>query len=590
MVTNQEIIRLFRNAAAVLEVTNANRFRIRAYQNAIATLEDLDEEISNLAQRMKLDNLPGIGKELSAKINEILTGGHSQELDELLSQVPQGMFPLLNIPGLGPKRAFQLSQEFNLTNPATSISQVSLLIKGDKLKSLPGWGEKRQALLKESISRVKPKSVRMRLDTADELAGKIINILQKAPSVSSVEVLGSLRRRQETIGDLDFAVATNNPAAVTAYLKNETPYIIEAAGANLIRLVLSSNKQVDVKYQQPTKFGATLQHFTGSKAHNIALREYALKKNLSLSEHGIKKNGKMLTFSDEHTFYHYLGLEYIPPELRQDTGEIDAALNGTLPKPVTVAQIKGDFHTHTNFNWNSSHDYGDSIDNLVGKAQERSYEWLAFGDHNPSVSQYTESDHIDVIRRRAVWLEREIQRCKKSENIRELNYFNTLEVDIKPSGELALSDKTLALLDFCIVSIHSAFTLNQQLQTKRILTALNHPKVKILGHPTGRLIPERPPINVDWDQIFSFCQEREIAVEINASPRRLDLPDSLVRNAASLGVMVALGTDSHQAGQMDLMPYAVDVAKRGWVRPNSILNTMNFDQLSQWLNHPSHPR
>lgn len=585
LVNNQEILKQFKKAAAVLEVIDDNPFRIRAYRNAIDTIINLDEELAVIRTRKPLEEIYGIGKELAEKINELIDTGESRALNKLFAKVPAGMFSLLDIPGIGAKRAYFLAEHFGLNQEEGAVLVVKKAAEESAISKLPGFGAKSEANLLENLKRHKPKSDRMRLDEADKLAGTVLEFLRTIPEITRVEALGSLRRRRETVGDIDIGASTTSVEKVQERLKDwELTHSLQAVGQNLIRLVLLGNKQVDIKFSAPEEFGSVLQHFTGSKQHNVALREYALTKGMSLSEYGIKEKNKLLKFKDEVGFYAHLGLSYIEPEMRENWGEIEAAGKNKLPDLVTLNQIKGDFHTHTDYPWASSHDYGDSVANLLDQAVELNYEWLALGDHNPSTTAYESEKLADEVKKRTQWLEQKYSSWKKRVKIdNHLRIFITLEVDILRNGELPLPVEALDYLGFVMVSVHSAFDLPVERQTERILKALSRPKVKIMAHPTGRMVNRRPSISANWDKIFDYCREKGIAVEINANPRRLDLPDTLVRLAVKKGVLLSLGSDAHRAGQMSYMSYALGNARRGWATPDDIINRLSYNELVNWF-------
>lgn len=583
-ITNSQIIQQFKWAAAVSQVQGANPFVIRAYQNAIESIESLDEELSDYILHDTPDTIPGIGHDLSLKIKDLLSTGKSDSLEKLFAAVPSGMFPLLEVPGIGAKKAFRLSTVFHLDDPKTAQKELKQLAKQDKISQLEGFGEKSQQQILQDLGRVKPKSDRIRLDQADKIAFDITSIIGGIKGIQEIVPLGSLRRRSELVGDVDIGVKTTNPDAVSKFLRNH-PDIeqVRASGKNLIRIILKGNRQVDIKFQSPDKWGATLQHFTGSKVHNVALRELALKKSMSLSEHGIKKSGKQIPISSEEEFYRQIGLDYISPELRENTGEIQAAKLHRLPHLVASTHIKGDFHTHTSFNWKSSHDYGDDVTFLLSKATDLGYEWLILGDHNPSQSSYSNQQILNQVDKRAAWIEQQYSSWKQTVKSSTLNILNTLEVDIKPNGDLALATKAMQKLDFAIVAIHSSFNKSQADQTNRVIKAISHPNVKILGHPSGRLVNQRHPISLDWEKVFKACSSKNVALEINANPHRLDLPDTLVKQAKHQKCKFALGTDAHISSQLDYMPYAISVARRGWLESRDIINTYSFEKVTNWL-------
>lgn len=370
-------------------------------------------------------------------------------------------------------------------------------------------------------------------------------------------------------------MATTKPHDVMEYIRH-FPHIREllSVGDKMIMFLHTSGWQVDIKTQTPDKWGSMLQHYTGSKLHNIHVRTLAQKKNLSLSEYGITKNDKLSTYDTEEKFYKALGMQWIPPELREDVGEIEAALKHNLPSLLELADIKGDLHMHTNHSFPSSHDTGESsIGDLINRAMELQYSYIGLSDHNPKQSGLTAKERLAVVTKRTQWIHDEIERYfpKPPKNMPKV--FIGMEVDILPSGELALEDEALETLDYAIVSIHSVLSQDSAKATQRLLKALDHPNVRFIGHPTARLIESRSGIDADWTTIFHACKEKGIALEINASPQRLDLPSDLVREAKKIGCKFIIDTDAHHVAHMDFMKYGVYAARRGWAEKQDILNT-----------------
>lgn len=401
--------------------------------------------------------------------------------------------------------------------------------------------------------------------------------METNPHVKASSVLGSLRRKASTIGDIDIAVSTDDSKSVlTHFTKYPKASRVIEIGEHSSSILLPGNIQVDCKTQEPSRYGALLQHFTGSKHHNIALRELALKQGYSLSEYGIKKVGKetIKAFPDEKSFYAFLGLEWIPPELREDSGEIQAAKSETLPNLLELSDIKGDLHMHSDFDIETSHDVGEnSMKEYIESASKLNYEYIAFTEHNPSQKGHTDSQIYSLLSRKREKIESLNDTFVKPMKKSIKKVFNSLEIDIKPDGSLPVSEHSLELLDFALVSIHSSFRMNRVEMTKRVLTALSFPKVKIFAHPTGRLLGSRDSIDLDWEKVFEVCLQKHIYLEINADPHRLDLPDSLVHDALSAGVSFSIGTDSHSILGLHNMPYGVSVARRGWLTKKNVITT-----------------
>ena len=490
----------------------------------------------------------------------------------------------MEIPGFGPKRAYKLVKEFKLDNPETAIYELEKAAKQGKIAFLDGFGQKSQGDILRAISEFregKGKTTRMVLPYAQEIAEKIVDYLKKSKFVITAEPLGSLRRKMATVGDIDIAVSSNNPQSVISHFISypHKERVIEKGDITASMLV-SGGRQIDLMVQPPEAFGSLLQHFTGSKSHNIALREYAIKKGLSLSEYGIKvgRIKKLQKFDTERKFYNFLGMEWIPPEIRENTGEIELAVSHKLPKLIELEDIKGDLHIHSSFPIEPSHDLGkNSIQEMMTKAKELGYEYIGFSEHNPSISKHESSEVYAIISKRNKNIE------QINSNINNVRIFKLLEVDILPNGSLAIDNKCLDLLDGAIVSIHSLFNMNKHTMTKRILKGLSHKKAKILAHPTGRMLNERPGYELNWNEVFAFCKKFNKALEINSWPARLDLPDDLIRQAIQNGVRLVINTDSHSTAEMNLMRYGVAMARRGWAGKNDILNTLGYNHFMKWL-------
>ncbi len=591
MVTNKEIIQLLRTIAAVYTVKEENRFRILAYEKAADAIEQLSTELSDMWKTGTLDSVPGLGKTLQQHLDELFRTGKVRHFETVLKGVPSGMFTLLAVPGFGPKRAYELAQKFHLTqqNALTTLTQAAT--KGE-IAQIPGFGIKREQEILENMETFKQgqtKENRILINSADQIARDIQEHLHKCPAVLKSNFLGSLRRRSPTIGDIDVAVVTNDPNGVTKHFLT-FPYIAKVIeqGPGGASIRLNNGRQVDMRVCTSGQWGSMLQYFTGSKNHNIKLREYALKKGLSLNEYGIKQvksqkskvKSELQEYKTEEKFYEALGLPWIPPEMREDKGEVTAAQHRKLPTLLKLGDIKGDLHIHCNYQFDTSHDLGsDSIEDIVLKAEKLGYDYVGISDHNPSVSNHTEKEIIEVMKERKEYFDKFIYSNTKS----RVKILLMMEIDILSDGKIALPDDAFEYIDAAIVSIHSSFTQPRDVQTRRILNGLRHPKVKIFGHPTGRLIGKRESITADWDAIFDFCVKHNKALEINASPYRLDLPDQLVFEARRIGVRFCIDTDSHAVDQMDCMRYGIDVARRGWLEKSSVLNTMGYNEFRKWI-------
>lgn len=568
--TNLQIAELLRDIAASYRLKDQvkYRFQIIAYERAADAVEHATSELKDLWDDKKLEEVPGIGPGIAEHLDEIFRTGKSKHFESLMKGIPKEAFKLMELPGIGIKTALRLLAQSKPNEIAGLLKQVEEKDKKAKRHLLP---------------------------YAALIASELIEYLRKDRNVVRVDPLGSLRRQASTIGDIDISVATNEPVEVLEYF-TKYPKSVKTIekGEHTASILLPSNVQVDLIAQPVTSYGSLLQHFTGSKHHNIALREYALKKDLSLSEYGIKelkaKSGKIKVFSNEKDFYNFLDLDYIEPELREDTGEIEAALRSAqgkldgLPKLVELKQIKTDLQIHSSFDIETSHDLGESnMEEIVIKAEEFGYEYLAFTEHNPSQKGHTDSQIVEILKRKRENVEQLNYSLQNSSNNSVKKVFNSLEIDIKPDGGLPVPDAGLATLDFALVSIHSSFDLERTVQTKRILTALANPAVKIFAHPTGRKLNEREGAELNWPEIFDFCLKHNKWVEINCDPMRLDLPDTLVREAVRLGVKLTFGTDAHHIDGMNNMLFGVSVARRGWATKDDIINTRSLEEFERLL-------
>lgn len=588
MITNKQLAELLRKVAAVYEVTGVEFFRIRAYQNAASAIETLTIPVETLYDQKRLGDIPGIGPNLVSHIDELFQTGRVRHFDLEINKVPAGMFALMSVRGIGPKIAYRIAKQFDLNNPQTALADLKKLIKDDRLLELEGFGHQLQKKIQTSIdANYSNSSRRLLLSEALIVADEYISYLKQNPLIKDAAPLGSLRRRVETVGDIDIAFSTDSPKEAMDHALNY-PLVssVISSGPMVARVKLKSDYEVDIKLSPVSEWGSLLQHYTGSKLHNIALRSLALDQSKSLSEHGIKlENGQVLTFTNEEAFYRSLGLPFIPPEMREDDGELELAINKRLPRLIEAVDIKGDLHMHSNYEFATSHDIGaSSVEQIMNQAIKFNYEYIGISDHNPKITGLSKADHKKILIDRKNNLCTQYEKFMKTHKDRVPKLLIGLEIDIRNDGSLALSPDLIDLLDYAIVSVHSGFDLDKQSNTKRILTALSaHPKIRILGHPTGRLLNNRDSIEADWPQIFEYAAKNDKFLEINASPRRLDLPDDLAREALRCGAKIVIDTDSHSAEQLTGMKYGLWVARRAWAQPYQVLNSFSYAQLSDML-------
>jgi DNA polymerase (family 10) len=562
--TNLQIAELLRDVAAAYQFQDQNKFKFQiiAYERAADAVEHATSELKDLWDDGKLEEVPGIGPGIAQHLDELFKTGHSRHFDSLMKGIPKEAYKLMELPGIGIKTAMKMIKEGDKKDIQDKLVEVA----------------KREKVVKRHL-----------LPYATEIALRIINWMLKDANVKRVDPLGSLRRKASTIGDIDLACVTNEPVKVLTHFTKypETQKIIEK-GEHSSSIVIPGNVQVDMMVQPAESYGSLLQHFTGSKHHNIALRELALKKDLSLNEYGIRKlkdkSEKLKVFSNEKDFYNFLGLEYIEPELREDTGEIEAAKEHKLPKLIELKDVKSDLQIHSSFDIETSHDLGESsMEEIVKKGSELGYEYLAFTEHNPSQKGHTNHDIVEILKRKHEIVEHLNYSIQKSDNKGVRKVFNSLEIDMKSDGSLPVPDAGLETLDFALVSIHSNFDLERTAQTIRVISALSHPKAKIFAHPTGRKLNEREGAELNWPEIFDFALKNNKWIEINCDPMRLDLPDTLVREAVKLGVKLTFGTDAHHKDGMDNMKWGLSVARRGWCEAKDIMNTKPLEEFEKLL-------
>jgi len=575
-VSNVAVSKLLREIAAVYSLHKKNSFEIRAYENAADSVEHSTSEVKDLWEERKLDSVPGLGEKLRGYLDELFKTGKVAHFEAVKKSFPRVFFDLLDVPGVGPKTAQEL-----VKLGAKSLEDVKKKIKTGELVE-KGFSAKIAEKIMGGMDELGSREGRMLLPYAFAQADRIVEYLKKSPYVKEAHPLGSLRRMVATIGDLDFSASTNEPAKVLEHFTKMpgVDHVVEK-GEYSASVVLQSGLHVDLLVGKPESYGALLQHFTGSKHHNIKLRTFAEKKGLSLSEFGIRKTkgGGVIQTKTEEEFYGILKMDTPAPEIREDFGEIEAAIAHKLPDLVELKDIKGDLHTHSNYPFpNPSHGPGaDSLEDMVKKAKEYSYEFIGISDHPPGHGKLSKEEMIKAIEKRT----KVIQELKKKTN--GVRVLNGLEVDILGDGILSVPDEALATLDYCVAGIHSAHRGGKDVITRRLISALSNPHVDIISHPTNRLLNERDSSEADWEEIFKFAAKNNKILEINAHPNRLDLRDDLVRQALKYGVKFVIDTDAHAVDQMGTMLYGVSVARRGWAEKKNIVNTWDWTDFAKWF-------
>ncbi|MFH1146767.1 MAG: DNA polymerase/3'-5' exonuclease PolX [Pseudomonadota bacterium] len=566
---NKDIASIFNQMADLLEVKGTNPFRIRAYRKAAENLEGLTENAADIAARGELEGISGIGKDLAGKIREILKTGILQDCEDLKKEIPPGIITLLDIPGVGPRTARLLFDHFGVT----SLEEVEKLALEHKIQGIPGMKAKTEENILKGIAVVKKGRERFPLGLLLPLAREIVWKLEKIPSVYRASIAGSLRRRRETAKDIDLLVASGDPGEVMqAFTALPLTRQILARGDTKASVQTADGFQIDLRVVEPESFGAALCYFTGSKAHNIRIRDMAARRGLKINEYGVFRGDERISGREEEDVFSAVGLPYIEPELREDRGEIEAAQEGSLPVLVEMADIRGDSHIHSRLS-----DGVASLEDIAQKASALGYSWAAVADHSVS---------LKVARGLSIQEVREKIRCVHELNERG-NYTAKLlcaaEVDIDADGKLDYPDEVLAGLDLVLASIHSGFKQEEDVITRRIISAMKNPYVDIIAHPTGRLLGSRSPYAVNIEKIIQTAAETGTALEINAYFRRLDLNDIYARAAKEKGCLLAIGTDAHSLEQMELFPLGLAVARRAWLEKKDLLNTRDYSELKSHI-------
>ncbi len=569
---NAEIAEVFSQIATLLEIKGENTYRVRSYQRAAETIANLTEELSAIRERGDLLAIPGVGSSTAAKITELLDTGQCAQHQELLTEIPETLFDVLKIPGVGPKTAKLLWEKLGIA----TVEALEEAARGGLVRNLPGMGEKTEQEMLRGIGHLREYARRTNLGVAWEMAQVMMAQLRACAPVDRMEAAGSLRRMKETIGDIDILITSDRPEEVmNCFVGLEQVVEVIAHGPTKSSVLTEAGVQADLRVVAPESWGAALQYFTGSKQHNVKLRDIAVRAGFKLNEYGVfRVRGeaeKRVGGEREEEMYAALGLPVMPPELREDLGEIEAAKEGKLPALIELSDIRGDLQMHST--WSDGHD---TIAGMARAAKARGYRYIAITDH--SVSE-TVANGLSVERLR----ERrgEIEKARKA--VSGIAILNAAEVDIKRDGSLDYPDEVLAELDFVLASVHSGFKMEREAMTRRIVKALENPHVDAFGHPTGRLIGKREPYEVDMEEVLQAAARLGVAVEINAYPDRLDLKDVHARRAKELGVKLLINTDAHSADQLEMMHFGVATARRGWIEANEVLNTLPLSGLKRRL-------
>jgi len=573
MRSNDVAAEALQELADLIAISGGDPYRVRAYEKAARSVAGHPIDLDTL-DRKGLMTIPAVGAHTAEKLLELRQTGRITALEELHAQLPAGLRTLLGIPGLGPKRAHQVYVELGIS----SMPELLNALHGEQLRNLKGWGETSERNLARAIRQMQQVGGRMPLAIALDIAEDLVAQIAALPQVSRVDYAGSLRRMRDTVGDIDLLVAADDdPASVMDHFCTMTLVDrVLAHGPTKSSVLTTKGIQVDLRVVPAKVWGAALQYFTGSKAHNVRIRELAVRAGLKLSEYGLFRvdNNKLLASTDEADIYAKLGLPWIPPVLREDRGEVEAALAGHLPALVEVTDIVGDLHVHTNLT-----DGIASLDDMVAAASRRGYRYCAITDHATQLAmqRMTPDKALE-------------QRSKLPELARRhrIELLHGSELNIAADGSLDWDDDFLAGFDVLVASVHSDFDQTHDEMTRRLIAAIEHPYVNIIGHPTTRVLARRPPIDFDVDAVFAAAARTHTALEINAFPDRLDLSDELVRRAREYEVVFAVDTDAHAVPHLDYIRYGVAVAQRGWVSAGEVINTWPLDRLRVFLGKGRH--
>jgi len=568
-VHNADVAAIFNRLADLLEIEEANPFRVRAYRRAAQTIEDLPESLSGMIARgEKLSTLPGIGDDLAGKIREIVESGHLKAMDEVEARTPSTLAALTSVPDLGPKRVHMLHEELGIE----TLEDLTEAAAAGKLKELPRFSAAMEKKVLDELRRRGETEQRFRLSTAEDFAEALCTHLRTVRGIGEVVVAGSYRRRKETVGDLDILVTAKDGARVIDHFVGyEEVDQVLSKGTTRSTVILKCGIQVDVRVVPEESYGAALHYFTGSKGHNIAVRKLGMDKGLKINEYGVFRGEKRIAGRTEEEVYRSVKLPYIEPELREDRGEIDAAFAGTLPKLVALADIRGDLHVHTR-----ASDGKSTLREMAEAARARGYSYLGITDH----SKHATVAHGLDAKRLAAELD-DIDRL--NDELEGITLIKSCEVDILADGKLDLPASILKRLDYTVCAVHYRFDLDRDKQTERIIRAMDNRYFTILAHPTGRLLGERPGYAVDLERVMAAAKERGCFLEINGHPARLDLDDVRARAAKEMDIRIAITTDAHSTAGLGAIRYGVDQARRGWLEADDVLNTRPWPKLKAML-------
>ena len=576
--SNREIAHMFERCADMLQIRGDNIHRVLSYRRAAESIRAVPRDLRVISSEGGLTDLSYIGKTIAAKIDEMLETDRLEFYERLKAEIPEGLVDIMHINGVGPKKAKLFWQQLDIT----TVDELRIAADAGKLADLPGMGKKSQQKILDGIEALSRQTGRANIGDALPAAQTILEHLLKLPEAQRGALAGSIRRGRETIGDVDILIASDDAAPIMdRFVGMENVARVLGHGPTKSSVELLSGLQVDVRVLEMARWGTALNYFTGSLAHNVKMRGIALEQGLSLNEHALSpvddsktiiESAEKILCNSEEQVYETLGLQYVPPELREDSGEIEAARSGTLPQLITRADIVADLHMHSTWS-----DGKNTIREMADACIARGHQYMVITDHSRSLGI---ANGLSIERLLA-----------QAEEVRQLNdelgdkiqILAGTEMDIKADGALDYPDEILAQLDFVIASLHSGLQQKREPVTQRLLNAIQNPHVDMIGHPSARQFPHREAVDADWDAVLAAAKEHETILEINANPLRLDLKPELARMAKDMGVLLAINTDAHRVAHLDLMPYGVTNARRGWVEARHVVNTWTFDRFAAWL-------
>ncbi len=569
-VKNKEVAKILYDMGELLELKGENRFKIIAYGKAARAIESLKDDIEQIRIEKRLETIPGVGKAIAQKVEEYIRTGKVQAYEELLAETPPGLAELLKISGLGPKTISLLHEKLSVNN----LDDLEKAAREHRVRRLPRMGPTSEKNILKSIDRYRKRSTRILLSTSEPIVEEILAYLRGMEGLEHITPAGSYRRGKETIGDIDILATSSRPAdVIAAFVRMPMVEEVLGKGPTKASIIVQETIQVDLRIVEHRSYGTVLQYFTGSKEHNVRLRQVAIDKGYSLSEYSLKrmKDEVDLFFDREEDVYRALGMQYILPELREDTGEIEAAIQGKLPALIELSDLRGDLHIHSSWS-----DGRNSIEEQAKAAQDLGYEYIAICDHSPSVGIAGGLPPEE--------LDKKIEAISAiNDEMKGITVLVGAEVDIKADGELDYADDLLAKCDVVVASIHMAQQQKERTITGRMITAIENKHVDIIAHPTGRIIGKREPYEIDMAAVLEAAAKSGTAMEINAYPSRLDLNDVWSKVAKDLGVKLAINTDAHEASQMNVMRYGINVARRAWLEKKDVLNAMSLRELRKAL-------